>query len=90
MLVYSTMFTDVALLCKLSTFDMRHVLFARLLESLWTILGPPGELLGPLGALLGASWEPLGASWRPLGGPLEASWRPLGLSWTPLRALERI
>ena len=90
MLVYSTMFTDVAMLFTLPTFDMRHLLFAHLLESLWTVLGPPGELLGPLGALSGASWEPLGASWRPLGGPLEASWRPLGLSWTPLRALERI
>ena len=90
MLVYSTMFTDVAMLFTLPTFDMRHLLFAHLLESLWTISGPPGELLGPLGALSGASWEPLGASWRPLGGPLEAYWRPLGLSWTPLRALERI
>ena len=77
MLVYSTMFTDVAMLFTLPTFDMRHLLFAHLLESLWTVLGPPGELLGPLGALLGISWEPL-------GGFLETPWRHLGGLWGSL------
>ena len=82
MLVEVDMFAAVAIFSTFAKLNIRHLLFARLSESFWTILEHPGtswEALGTpwklgssLGSLLEPSWEPLGSLLEALGAPLDA------------------